>query len=257
LSAVGGAALTARRIFFSTKCAARWHYSIVGQSPWDERKQVEIRTFRASDRTALLELFGRVGEGSPSASLWGHEASEAAVYLTPYIDLEPDSLFVADDGDHLVGYLAGCVDSARFPGEEDRMAHAIKTYRLFTRRTPMAFFARATVDVAWAKLRGQPTAGDFEDPRWPAHLHINVAPEARGTGVADELMSRWLGRLREHGSPGCHLQTLLENNRAVRFFERMGFSRHGPTPLVPGVRYAGHRLHQQTMVQPLVAVERA
>ncbi|MEV0050559.1 hypothetical protein AB0H34_08720 [Saccharopolyspora shandongensis] len=61
-------------------------------------------------------------------------------------------------------------------------------------------------------------------------------------------MNRWLDRLREAGSPGCHLQTLCENTRAVRFFERMGFAKHGPTPLVPGIRHDGKRLHQQTMV---------
>jgi GNAT superfamily N-acetyltransferase len=76
-----------------------------------------------------------------------------------------------------------------------------------------------------------------------------VAPAARGTGAADGLMARWLARLRDAGSPGCHLQTLVENTRAVRFFERMGFARHGPTPLVPGIRYGGERVHQLTMVR--------
>jgi len=132
--------------------------------------------------------------------LWGHPASEAAVYLDPYMDPEPESLFVA------------------------------------------------VIDVALAALRHEPTAGDFADARWPAHLHINVAPEARGTGAAYGLMARWFARLRETGSPGCHLQTVVENTRAVRFFERMGFARHGPTPLVPGIRYGSKRLHQQTMV---------
>jgi ribosomal protein S18 acetylase RimI-like enzyme len=115
----------------------------------------------------------------------------------------------------------------------------------------VAFFARGLVDVAWAALRHEPTAGDFADPRWPAHLHINVAPSARGTGVAQGLMARWLARLREAGSVGCHLQTVVENARAVRFFERMGFTRHGPTPLIPGIRYGGEHVHQQTMVWSL------
>ena len=69
-----------------------------------------------------------------------------------------------------------------------------------------------------------------------------------GTGVAADLMERWLDRLLQVGASGCYLQTLVENARAVRFFERMGFERHGPTPIVPGIRDAGRRLHQQTMV---------
>ena len=128
------------------------------------------------------------------------------------------------------------------------MNQAIRKYRLFVRRKPAAFFARGIVDIAICAIRRQPTAGDFNDPRWPAHLHINVMPQVRGTGAGAALMTRWFERLRESGSRGCHLQTLVENTRAVSFFERMGFEKYGPTPLVPGLRYRDERLHQQTMV---------
>jgi ribosomal protein S18 acetylase RimI-like enzyme len=209
---------------------------------------LEVRSFAETDRVELRELFGRAGEGAPTASLWGHEESEAAIYLDPYMDLAPDSLFVAVVDGALAGYLTGCLDSSKLPSESERMQRAIRKYRLVFRPRTVAFFARAMLDTASAALRREPTAGDFDDARWPAHLHINVAPEARGTGAADALMNRWFDRLRETGSPGCHLQTLVENTRAVRFFERMGFAEYGPTPLVPGLRYGGKQLHQQTMI---------
>ncbi|SDY40439.1 Acetyltransferase (GNAT) family protein [Micromonospora pattaloongensis] len=209
---------------------------------------IEIRTFVQTDRGPLRELFLRAGEGAPG-SMWGHAESEAAIYLDPYVEREPESLFVAVADGALVGYLSGCLDSATFPTDTERIGEAIKKYRLIFRPGTVAFFARATIDVVRAGVRREPVAGDFADPRWPSHLHINVAPEGRGTGVADGLMERWFDRLREAGSPGCHLQTLAENTRAVRFFERMGFVKHGPTPLVPGIRDDGRRLHQQTMVR--------
>ena len=209
---------------------------------------MEIRTFGESDRAALSDLFGRAGEDSPSGSLWGHEESEAAVYLTPYMDLEPDSLFIAVVDGALTGYLTGCLDSFAFPSETERMEQAMRKYRLIFRARTAAFFARGLFDVAISAIRRQRTAADFDDARWPAHLHINVLPQVRGTGVGRALMTRWFERLMESDSRGCHLQTLVENNRAVLFFERMGFEGHGPTPLVPGIRYRGKRLHQQTMV---------
>ncbi|MPZ88649.1 MAG: GNAT family N-acetyltransferase, partial [Nitriliruptorales bacterium] len=207
---------------------------------------MEIRAFTESDRAELRELFDRAGEGAPTASLWEHEESEAAIYLDPYMDLEPDSLFVAMVDGTLTGYLTGCLDGSTFPSESQRMEQAIRTCRLIFKRKPAAFFARSMVDMAWAAIRREPTPKDFNDAHRPAHLHINVEPQARGTGAADGLVKRWLDRLRENGSPGCHLQTVRENARAVRFFERMGFIKHGPTPLVPGIRYDGKRLHQQT-----------
>ncbi|MEU6265088.1 GNAT family N-acetyltransferase [Saccharopolyspora shandongensis] len=90
-----------------------------------------------------------------------------------------------------------------------------------------------------------PTPGPNCSPPPLTLSHDADAPS--GTGAAAGLMNRWLDRLREAGSPGCRLQTLRENTRAIRFFERMGFAKHGPTPLVPGIRHDGKRLHQQTM----------
>ncbi len=95
---------------------------------------------------------------------------------------------------------------------------------------------------------GEVASGEDVDHRWPAHLHINLAPQARGTGVAQEMMERWQDWLTNSGSPGCHLQTLVENTRATRFFAKCEFVPHGSTPLVPGVRYEGRPVHQQTMV---------
>ncbi|MFC8526072.1 GNAT family N-acetyltransferase [Nocardia sp. NPDC057227] len=207
---------------------------------------MEIRAVLPGDRAELLALSSRAGAGSPTESVWGHAESEAAVYLTPYFELEPESLFVAVSGGELVGYLAGCVDTAAFPSEEERMRRAIGDHRLFVKRGPLAFFARAGIDA----MRPGPAAGELDDPRYPAHLHINLVPEARGTGAADALMARWFARLEQAGAPGCFLQTLVENTRAGKFFERSGFTDHGPTPLVPGLRYRGARVHQRTMVRP-------
>lgn len=213
-----------------------------------------IRVYDPSDREQLNRLFSRAGADSPSGELWGHAASERAIYLDPYLDLDPGSVFLAETDGELVGYLTGCLDSSRLPSEDDRMSQAITDHRLMRRPRVIGFFVRAMADLAWAKLRRQElVSGDFSDPRWRAHLHINVAPEARGTGAADALMSAWCDRLAESGSPGCHLQTLVENTRAVRFFERMGFHRYGSAPLVPGVRYQRRRLHQATMVRPAPA----
>jgi hypothetical protein len=150
------------------------------------QSEVKIRTFTEKDRGELRDLFGRAGEGSPSASLWGHEESEAAVYLTPYMDLEPDSLFIAEVDGALTGYLAGCLDSNKFPSETRRMQHAIRKYRLMLRPKSVAFFARGILDVAICAIRREPTAADFEDPRWQAHLThaVSSRPQASRQEVA-------------------------------------------------------------------------
>jgi hypothetical protein len=65
-------------------------------------------------------------------------------------------------------------------------------------------------------------------------------------------MVPWLQQLRQLGSPGCHLATIAENARAVSFFERSGFHRHGRPARMPGMGdLDGGRLHQQIMVREI------
>ncbi|UVI36953.1 GNAT family N-acetyltransferase [Brevibacterium spongiae] len=210
---------------------------------------MDIRPYDPADSEALGALFARAGEGSPTGTLWGDPESEADVYLTPYLRHDPASVLLAWERSGPVGYLAGCLDTAAFPREDKLIGDAISARRIMRRPSSAAFFARSAVDVVRDRLRHLPTAGELIDPRWPAHLHINVGPESRGTGAGAALMEAWIERLRDQSVPGCHLQTIVENRGAVNFFERSGFRRHGATPTVPGIRWQGGRVHQQTMVQ--------
>lgn len=52
--------------------------------------------------------------------------------------------------------------------------------------------------------------------------------------MGSALPGRRLDRLRAAGSPGCHLQTLVDNTGALRFFARHGFLAHGRRRRSPG-----------------------
>ncbi|WP_237232909.1 GNAT family N-acetyltransferase [Rothia nasisuis] len=54
-----------------------------------------------------------------------------------------------------------------------------------------------------------------------------LSEEARGTGLAQELMSRVIEDARADGKDGLHLGTHRENVRAQKFYEKMGFKRVG------------------------------
>ncbi|MBB3050037.1 ribosomal protein S18 acetylase RimI-like enzyme [Prauserella isguenensis] len=210
-----------------------------------------VRTYRRGDRVALRELFASAGRGSPTESLWGDPASEAAVYLDPYLDAVPDSVWLAERDDRLIGYLVGCPSPDLMPSEDARLAAAIRQHRLLRNPTARRFFVRSVRDMAVATLRRKRTAGEFHDERWPAHLHLDVVESARGSGAAEGLVRHFLSQLKEQGVPGCHLQTVQENERAVRFFRRMGFTPHGEVAVVPGVRHRGGPVHQLTMVRTM------
>lgn len=69
---------------------------------------------------------------------------------------------------------------------------------------------------------------DFADlcRRFPAHLHINLAPEFRNRGIGARLIEAFAAAARAAGAPGLHVVT-GEGMRNVRFYERCGFAEHG------------------------------
>jgi len=214
--------------------------------------EVAVRPYREADREAVRAIAFQAGYlGDPADAYWRDFTSFADIWTSYYTDREPDSAFVAEDEGRVVGYLLGCVDSARAPSPAAVLARQVIRRFLLLRPGTAGFLWRSIWDTA---RQGHSPTGELSDPRWPSHLHMNLLREARGCGVGARLMNTWLSRLHEVGSPGCHLATLAENAVAVAFFERMGFHHFGAPVLVPGMRLrSGGRMHLQLMVQGLSA----
>ena len=215
-----------------------------------EEPELRIRPYRAEDRTAVRSIAFATGYmGEPVDWLWGDRETFADVITRYYTDREPESLLVGECDGTVVGYLSGCVDSRAAAGSAAREIGRIVRRGGFLRRGMAAFFWRSIFDLA----RDRSVRDDvLHDPRFPAHLHVDLLPEGRGRGLGRRLVHAWLGRLRERGVPGVHLGTFAENAGALRFFSGFGFAHHG-TPLpVPGFRTrGGARMHVQWMVRSL------
>lgn len=211
---------------------------------------IRVRPYRPEDRARVRRIAFETGYmGEPIDFQWG-DAESFADLLTPYYtDLEPESLFLAERGGEVVGYLMGCADSRRAAGFTERAARGLLLRGALLRPSIAGFFWRSIADVV--RDRGAPRES-LDDERWPAHLHINLLPEARGEGAGGALMRTWLDRLRERGVPGVHLGTFAENRGAQAFFVSRGFRHQGGPILAPGFRTReGGRMHAQWMVQSL------
>lgn len=118
-------------------------------------------------------------------------------YFGTYADANPRWFLLALDGaGRVLGYLAGT--------PETREDH----YRL----NPY--------------LEGfRPAIAQF-----PAHLHINFAPEARGLGLGSLLLREFERRLVEDSIPGVHLVT-GSSERNVGFYARNGYQAVARIPI--------------------------
>ena len=91
--------------------------------------------------------------------------------------------------------------------------------------------ANPDLTVIVAEANGKPAGAAGYRADWLDGLY--VVPDHWGRGVGSQLHERVLDRLRERGSPQCHLWVLEENDRARRFYERRGWRLNGTTRVVP------------------------
>ena len=213
---------------------------------------VEVRPYRPEDRDPVRQICHATGYmGEEIRWAWRDAESFADMFSGYYTDREPESITVVDQGGEVTGYLLGCVDTRKAESSTTVAARHALGRALLVRPGTARFLWRGMLDLLRdAGRRGRSSA--FDDPRWPAHLHIDLLRRARGHGAGRLLMERWMARLEELGVPGVHLGTFLENQPAIAFFERLGFCRHGEPVRVPGFRTrVGARMHSQIMVRSL------
>jgi ribosomal protein S18 acetylase RimI-like enzyme len=169
-----------------------------------------------------------------------------------YTDEEPESAFVVEVDGVVSGYLLGAIDARRAWDPGKVAARHVLRRGIALRRGTAGVIWRTVVDgvADVATKRLDPSALGFHDPAYPAHLHIDLLPEARGAGAGRRLVELWLERLRALDVPGCHLETFAENTGALAFFRSVGFEATGPPVLIPGFRRRGApRMHTQAMVR--------
>lgn len=187
---------------------------------------LEIRPYQESDEAAVRRICLLTGDdGGDGTALFPDADLLSDIFAIPYTVFDPDLCFVAVDGDggRVVGYIVGTADSSRFA----RQFRQHWLPRVSGRhQAPPEHPDRAAEDpqsvMAW-RLH-HPRA---DDPRlladYPAHLHVDLLPEAQGQGCGRALMMCFLRAAREHGAQGVHLGVSATNTNARGFYARLGF----------------------------------
>lgn len=214
---------------------------------------VVVRPYEPNDRPRVRHICYVTGYiGDPVEWQWRDAESFSDLFSGYYTDAEPESALVAEIDGEVMGYLLGCVDSSKAWNPASVFGRQVMRRGIALRPGTAGFVWRSVGDVIVDAARKRLPPAPFADPRWPAHLHIDLLREARGRGVGAALMRRWLDNLRRAGVPGCHLETIAENTGAIAFFESMGFERRRRPVPAPGMRSPrGERHHLQVMVQSL------
>lgn len=182
---------------------------------------MRMRLARPQDGPALDRVCVLTGSAGDDASgLFRTPTLLADIYLRPYLAYSPElALVLTDDADEAVGYVVGVADTAAFEAwcETSWWPPLRERFPLGDPETPAA-------DARLVERLHHPSR---EDPvltaPYPAHLHVDLLPQAQGGGHGRRLLEAFFEALRARDIPGVHLGVGAANTRARGFYEHLGF----------------------------------
>lgn len=191
-----------------------------------------IRLLQEGDESAVRAIcFQTALYGHPMRPYLDDEYFVGELFAGYYLRHARELFWVAEDAPgRMAGYLAGCLDTRR---QERTYARHYLPYLagLFLKRK--LWKKRAAWQLLWAGLRAAPArrllAPWFD--AYPAHLHINLAPAARGQGLGRRLLEHFLAQLQARGVFKLHITTA--SDAAPAFFHRCGFVEQARVTLPP------------------------
>lgn len=180
---------------------------MIGNGTRDDHAGDAVRIAAWPADPAALAAIDDIFFVSSATQSFTSDAERAAFrerWLGRYLTHFPQCCFVAvDPGDRVLGYVCGALDD---PARDPRFSD-------------IGYFSQLAAETA----------------RFPAHLHINLAPEARNRGTGGRLIEAFCAQARAQGAPGVHVVTsAASRNRS--FYARSGFNH------VVEADWNGHRI---------------
>ena len=178
-----------------------------------------IRSYKSADTSAVYEICLKTGNsGQDATHLFSDPLVLGHIYVGPYMEFEPQSVFILEDDQGPCGYIMGVLDS--------------QTYYQWMHSEWLP-----KIRVNYKKPTGNPDNWDETEkitdllfhpvsqrllPDYPAHLHIDLLSRAQGKGQGKLLMDRFIDYLKYNKIPGLHLELSSNNDRAFNFYRKYG-----------------------------------
>jgi GNAT superfamily N-acetyltransferase len=189
---------------------------------------ITLRRFRSGDLNALYAISLATGhQGGDASHLYEDAKLIGHVYSAPYALLEPTLVLVVVDGDEVVGFAAGAIDTLQWEDVLER-----NWWPALRRRYPdpdEASSASWTADQRRAAAIHHPERAPRDVVNaYPAHLHLNLLPRAQGEGIGLMLLKAWLELASKRGAAAVHVGVNRANPRALRFWNKNSFKELKP-----------------------------
>jgi len=178
-----------------------------------------IRSYKSADTSAVYEICLKTGNsGQDATHLFSDPLVLGHLYVGPYMEFEPQSVFILEDDQGPCGYIMGVLDS--------------QTYYQWMHSEWLP-----NIRVDYKKPTGDPDTWNETEkitnllfqpelqrlfPGFPAHLHIDLLSRAQGKGQGKLMMDHFIDYIRKNKIPGVHLELSVNNDRAFGFYCKYG-----------------------------------
>jgi ribosomal protein S18 acetylase RimI-like enzyme len=158
-----------------------------------------------------------VNFSSPSSSLF----DLTPLFPGPYLQLEPSLAWVLEDELGVCGYVLGARDTKAF--WERYVTEWVPEMKTLYPSCPPASDTSPDANVIRSFYAPHLHFPEEWSIQYPSHLHIDLVARAQGRGLGTTMIQTLLSELRRQGSAGVHLEMGLNNVKALKFYEKMGF----------------------------------
>ncbi|MFI6519728.1 GNAT family N-acetyltransferase [Spirillospora sp. NPDC050679] len=199
-----------------------------------------IRAANAEDVSEVDRLYEicvrTAAAGQDATEMFDDPRLPGDIFVGPYLRYAPDLAWVLARADESAsGYVLGVADTISFEETLER-----EWWPALRDRRNGEPVREDTADAQARKWIAHPRTTPTEiASEYPAHLHIDLLPEAQGGGNGSRLIHTLLAALRTRGVRGVHLGVGKANTRAIGFYRHLGFENLAEEP---GAFFLGMKL---------------
>jgi len=186
---------------------------------------MHIRKYKQSDRKQIEFINFETGFLGSSMSKFLSNNKLWKKGIKYYLEKEPESIFVLEDKNKVVGYLFGCIDDKNNDESINFVLHNIENLikSIFLPKKDRLFWRSQFMSLI-NTIIGKSEEIKFKTPKSSGHIHINLLPEARGKNYGTKLLKEFEKYAKQKGVKIIHAdsyQTKINPN--TNFWIKNGF----------------------------------
>lgn len=183
---------------------------------------ITVRPAELRDLDAVYDICLKTGQaGRDATDLYRDPELIGHIYAGPYVALNGPISFVAEDDEGVFGYAVGVSDTRAF--ERDLEREWWPALRERYPEPPQHKTAQTADDLRIRTIHNPSAVPQVVIDDYPAHIHMNLLPRARGRGVGTKLLDAWIAAAKARGVSAVHAGVSAINEAGMAFWNARDF----------------------------------